>query len=71
MKKCGEKEKGTVQGRTDRKRPILNPSTCILHVNFLSFVGISLTKKKWRERKMNKYKEELMTEGPFLIPQYN
>ena len=51
MKKCGEKEKGTVQGRTDRKRPILNPSTCILHENFLSFVGISLTKHM--ERKKN------------------
>ena len=50
-------------------RPVKAELTHSLTLSYAA-VDISLT-KMWRERKLNKYREALIREGPFSIPQYN
>ena len=78
MKNLEGKKKEQIQGRTNRRRPIFNPTIQLVVVNLytkfevsiLTVVEISLTKSLERKKK-EQILEEQIGEGPFLIPEYN
>ena len=74
-KNLERKKKEQVQGRTNRRRPICNPTTqlvvAILYTKFevsiLNGCGDIFDEKSGEKEKKNKYKEEQIGEGPFSI----
>ena len=74
--KCRVKQK--IQGRTNRRVSIFNPTSQLVIVNLYIKFEVSILNsckyifdEKSGERKQNKYREEQIGEGPFSIPQYN
>ena len=79
-KKSGAKEKNNkILGRTNRRRPIFNPTIQLASVNLYTKFRVSILngcgdifdEKSGEKEKKNKYREEQIGEGPFLIPRYN
>ena len=63
-----KKSEQQIQGTTNMRRPILNPTIQLADVNLYTKYEIYA----WRERKVNnKYREQQIREGPFSILQYN
>ena len=77
-KNLERKKKEQIKGRTNRRRPIFNPTIQLVVVNLytiikfppLTVVEISLTKNLERKKK-EQTKEEQIGECPFAIPRYN
>ena len=75
-KKCREKK---IQGRTNRRMSIFNPTSQLVVVNLYTKFEVSILngckdifdKKSIEKEKKNKYREEQIGEGPFSIPRYN
>ena len=76
-KNLERKKKEQIKGRTNRRRPIFNPTIQLVVVNLytiikfppLTVVEISLTKNLERKKK-EQTKEEQIGECPFAIPRY-
>ena len=70
------KKKEQIQGRTNTRMPICNPTIPLVianlyikfEVSILNGCGDIFDIKFWRDRKKNKYREEQIGEGPFSIP---
>ena len=82
--KYGKKEIGQIQGRISSRRLVRNPTIQYIIINLHtkydysslhSFTEIFDEKissfKVWKERKLDKYREEYVGEGWFAIPRYN
>ena len=77
-KNLERKKKEQIKGRTNRRRPIFNPTIQLVVVNLYTIikfppitgVEISLTKNLERKKK-EQTKEEQIGECPFAIPRYN
>ena len=73
------KKKEQIQGRTNRRMPICNPTIQLVVVNLytkfevtiLNGCGDIFDNNSKENIKRNKYKEEKIGECPFAIPQYN
>ena len=77
-KNIERKKKERIQGRTNRRRLILNPSIQLAIVNLYIKYEISILNgfgdifdERWRERKVNIYSEEQTGEGWLPIPRFN
>ena len=78
-KNLERKKKEQIKGRTNRRRPIFNPTIQLVVLNMYTKYEVSILngcgnifdEKFWKERKRNKQKEEQIRESPFAIPGYN
>ena len=69
------KKKEQIQGRTNRRRPIFNPTIQLVVLNLYTKFEVSILNgcgdifdKNLERKKKNKYKTEQIGEGPFLNP---
>ena len=72
------KKKEQIQGRTNSRMPICNPTIQLVIANLYTKFEVSILNgcgdifdKNSEYRKKNKYRKEQIGEGPFSIPQYN
>ena len=78
-KNLERKKKGQTQGRTNRRRPICNPTTQLVvvdlytkyEVSILNGCGDIFDEKFGKKEKGTKHKEEQIGECPFAIPRHN
>ena len=78
-KNLERKKKEQIQGRTNRKMPICNPTIQLIIANLytkfedsiFNGCGDIFDKNSGETEKKNKYREERIGEDPFSIPRYN
>ena len=77
-KNLERKKKEQIQGRTNRRMPICNPTIQLVIANLYTKFEVSIISgcgdifdENSRDRKKNKYRVEQIGEGPFSIPRYN
>ena len=78
-KNLERKKKEKIRGRTNRRRPIFNPTIQLVIVNLYTKFEVSILngcgdifdEKSGEKEKKNKYRKEQIGEGPFSIPRYS